>query len=82
MSVCFQAFHPELYLLPGVESTYSSSLSTPERHHSKAENVLAYASNQSPHSLAAPNNESGQNPGVQGSSSKNHLSQTQEKGMF
>lgn len=77
MSVCFQAFHPELYLLPGVESTYSSSLSTPERHHSKADYVFAYSSNQS---LATPNNEFGQDPGVQGSSLKKPLKQTQEKG--
>ncbi|XP_053100502.1 spermatogenesis-associated protein 1 isoform X2 [Hemicordylus capensis] len=72
------ALHPELYLLPGVESIYLSSSSTPEKHHSNAEYVQSYTSHHRPHSLAASNHEVGKKPIVLGSSLKVHLSQTQD----
>ncbi|XP_062992933.1 spermatogenesis-associated protein 1 [Elgaria multicarinata webbii] len=74
------AFHPELYLLPGVESIYSSSSSTPERHLNNAEYVLASTSYHRSHNLAAPND--GQISAVLGSSVKNQFRQTQEKDKF
>ncbi|XP_048353803.1 spermatogenesis-associated protein 1 [Sphaerodactylus townsendi] len=75
------AFHPELYLLPGIQSFYSSSLSTPERPPSNAECELANAFNHKPPSLAVPDQELDQNPAVLETSLKNHFSQTQEKGI-
>ncbi|XP_060629820.2 spermatogenesis-associated protein 1 [Anolis sagrei] len=72
------AFHPELYLLPGVESIYLSSSSTPEKHHNNADYVLSYTSYHGPDTLAAPTPEGGQTPPpVWNSSLKNHLSQDQ-----
>lgn len=76
----FQAFHPELYLLPGVESIDSPSLSSPERPSNNAECVLAYASNHKPHSSPAPDHGVDQNPTVLETSLKNNFSQMQEKG--
>nr|XP_034979000.1 spermatogenesis-associated protein 1 isoform X2 [Zootoca vivipara] len=73
------AFHPELYLLPGVETIYSSSSSTPERHHSNADYIHAYKSYQRPPDVSAPDREAGQNPNVLESSLKYHLSPTQDK---
>ncbi|XP_028588774.2 spermatogenesis-associated protein 1 isoform X1 [Podarcis muralis] len=73
------AFHPELYLLPGVESIYSSSSSTPERHHSNADYIRAYTSYHRPLDVSAPDREAGQNPNVLESSLKHHLSPTQDK---
>ncbi|XP_053247880.1 spermatogenesis-associated protein 1 isoform X2 [Podarcis raffonei] len=73
------AFHPELYLLPGVESIYSSSSSTPERHHSNADYIRAYTSYHRPPDVSAPDHEAGQNPNVLESSLKHHLSPTQDK---
>ncbi|XP_062834157.1 spermatogenesis-associated protein 1 isoform X5 [Anolis carolinensis] len=71
------AFHPELYLLPGVESIYLSSSSTPEKHHNNADYILSYTSYHGPDSLAAPTPEGGQTPPVWDSSLKNHLNQDQ-----
>ncbi|XP_061489480.1 spermatogenesis-associated protein 1 isoform X2 [Rhineura floridana] len=72
------AFHPELYLLPGVESIYSSSSSTPERY-KNTEYIHAYTSYLRPPSLSDPDHEVGQNPKILESSSKNQLGQTQDK---
>ncbi|XP_042317211.1 spermatogenesis-associated protein 1 isoform X2 [Sceloporus undulatus] len=71
------AFNPELYLLPGVESIYLSSSSTPEKHHDNAEYTQLYTSYHGQESLGAPTPEAGQNPHILGSSLKNHLSQDQ-----
>ncbi|KAH0618466.1 hypothetical protein JD844_017694 [Phrynosoma platyrhinos] len=71
------AFYPELYLLPGVESIYLSSSSTPEKHHDKAEYMQPYTSYYGQDSLPAPTPKAGQNPHILGSSLKNHLSQDQ-----
>ncbi|XP_015274873.1 PREDICTED: spermatogenesis-associated protein 1 [Gekko japonicus] len=71
------AFHPELYLLPGVESIYSSSSSTPEWPPSNAECVLAY--HHKPLSSAAPKHGVDQNPAVLETSLKNNFSQMQKK---
>uniref|UniRef100_A0A6J0TT32 Spermatogenesis-associated protein 1 n=1 Tax=Pogona vitticeps TaxID=103695 RepID=A0A6J0TT32_9SAUR len=68
------AFNPELYLLPGVESIYSSSTTTPERYHNNTEYLLGYT----PNSLVVPNPEVVGNPKRLGSSLKSHLKQ--EKG--
>ncbi|XP_078248319.1 spermatogenesis-associated protein 1 isoform X2 [Pogona vitticeps] len=68
------AFNPELYLLPGVESIYSSSTTTPERYHNNTEYLLGYT----PNSLVVPNPEVAGNPKRLGSSLKSHLKQ--EKG--
>ncbi|CAI5776834.1 SPATA1_C domain-containing protein [Podarcis lilfordi] len=73
------AFHPELYLLPGVESIYSSSSSTPERHHSNADYIRAYTSYHRPPDVSAPDHEAGQNPNILETSLKHHLSPTQDK---
>ncbi|XP_039176932.1 spermatogenesis-associated protein 1 isoform X1 [Crotalus tigris] len=76
------AFHPELYLLPGIESIYSSLSSTPEKHHNNPEYVLTSASYERPHSLISPNPDIYQNSTMLDSSFKNNLSQTQEKAGF
>ncbi|XP_025027329.1 spermatogenesis-associated protein 1 [Python bivittatus] len=76
------AFHPELYLLPGIGSIYLSSSSTPEKHHNNPEYVLTYASYERPHRLISPNPDDDQNPTMLDSSFKNNLSQTQEKAHF
>ncbi|XP_063155935.1 spermatogenesis-associated protein 1 [Candoia aspera] len=76
------AFHPELYLLPGIESIYSSSSSTPEKHHNNPEYVLTYASYERPHSLISPNPDDDPNPTMLDSSFKNNLSQTRKKANF
>ncbi|XP_033007583.1 spermatogenesis-associated protein 1 isoform X2 [Lacerta agilis] len=73
------AFHPELYLLPGVESIYSSSSSTPERQHSNAGYIHAYTSYHRPPDVSAPDREAGQSPSILESSLKHHLSPTQDK---
>lgn len=76
----FQAFHPELYLLPGIESIYSPSSSTPETSPNNAECVLA--SHHKPHNLAVPDHGVDQNPAVLETSLKNSFSQMQKKGTF
>ncbi|XP_060088106.1 spermatogenesis-associated protein 1 [Heteronotia binoei] len=73
------AFYPELYLLPGVESIYSSSSSTPERPLNNAECVLANTSHHKPHMSAAPDHGVDQNTAVLETSLKNNLSQMQKK---
>ncbi|XP_054836058.1 spermatogenesis-associated protein 1 [Eublepharis macularius] len=72
------AFHPELYLLPGVENIYSSSSSTPERPLNNMECVLAYTSLHKSHRSAAPDHEGDQNAAVLESAQKNHFSWMQE----
>uniref|UniRef100_UPI00253F7544 spermatogenesis-associated protein 1 n=1 Tax=Euleptes europaea TaxID=460621 RepID=UPI00253F7544 len=72
------AFHPELYLLPGVKSIYSSSSSTPERPPNNAKCMLAYTSHHKPHISAAPDNEVDQNPAVLENSLKNHFNQEKD----
>ncbi|KAG8132587.1 hypothetical protein E2320_010430 [Naja naja] len=76
------AFHPELYLLPGIESIYSSLSSTPEKHHNNPEYVLTSASYERPHSLISPNPDIYPNSTMLDSSFKNNLSQTWETSDF
>ncbi|XP_026534209.1 spermatogenesis-associated protein 1 isoform X2 [Notechis scutatus] len=76
------ALHPELYLLPGIESIYSSLSSTPEKHHNNPEYVLISASYERPHSLISPNPDIYPNSTMLDSSFKNNLSQTPEKSDF
>ncbi|XP_070795532.1 spermatogenesis-associated protein 1 [Pituophis catenifer annectens] len=76
------AFHPELYLLSGIESIYSSLSSTPEKRHNNPEYVLTSASYERPHSLISPNPDSYPNSIMLDSSFKNNLSQTREKADF
>uniref|UniRef100_A0A670YH51 Ribosome-recycling factor, mitochondrial n=1 Tax=Pseudonaja textilis TaxID=8673 RepID=A0A670YH51_PSETE len=76
------ALHPELYLLPGTESIYSSLSSTPEKHHNNPEYLLTSASYERPHSLISPNPDIYPNSTMLDSSFKNNLSQTLEKSDF
>ncbi|XP_077189275.1 spermatogenesis-associated protein 1 isoform X2 [Paroedura picta] len=76
------AFHPELYLLPGVESIYSSSSSTPERLRNNGACVLAYASHHKPHGSAAPDHGVDQNTAVLEASLKNNFTQMQETEIY
>uniref|UniRef100_A0A8D0E5I6 Spermatosis associated 1 n=1 Tax=Salvator merianae TaxID=96440 RepID=A0A8D0E5I6_SALMN len=71
--------YPELYLLPGIENTYSSTSPTPERHPSNKEYMFACTPCQEPQSLVAPNSEVRQSSEIWGSTLKNHLSHIQEK---
>uniref|UniRef100_A0A8C5SGJ5 Spermatogenesis associated 1 n=1 Tax=Laticauda laticaudata TaxID=8630 RepID=A0A8C5SGJ5_LATLA len=73
------ALHPELYLLPGIESIYSALSSTPEKHHNNPEYVLTSASYERPHSLISLNPDIYPNSTMLDSSFKNNLSQTWEK---
>ncbi|XP_013928518.1 PREDICTED: spermatogenesis-associated protein 1, partial [Thamnophis sirtalis] len=73
------AFHPELYLLPGIENIYSSLSPTPEKHQNNPEYVLTSVSYERPHSLISPNPDIYPNSTMLDSSFKNNLSQTWEK---
>ncbi|XP_058033961.1 spermatogenesis-associated protein 1 isoform X2 [Ahaetulla prasina] len=75
------AFHPELYLLPRIESIYSSLSSTPEKHNNP-EYVLTSASYERPHSLISPNPDIYPDSTMLDSSFKNNLSQTRQKADF